>query len=130
MNRIAFVTFALVATILPALGEQTTAQVKESAPPSASNETARSLSEIALSEPLPPNQWVFEPGRGLKDYLLDGGQIVSTTGLMWPDGRPALIVYVAKGAEAFRCVDFFDSNFSYKNVSCSRLVSIKKPPQR
>ncbi len=75
----------------------------------------------------PLNQWVVELENSLKDYLLDGGKIVSSSALMWPDGRPSLIVYVVKGKETIRCVDWYNRDFTSNGFMCYRLIALKKP---
>lgn len=73
------------------------------------------------------SQWVPEPGRALKDYLADGGRIVASAGLSWPDRGPALVVYVEAGDETFRCIDWYDASFRPTGFMCYRLVTFKKP---
>lgn len=75
----------------------------------------------------PFSQWVPEPDMTLKDYLADGGRIVAAAGLSWPDGRPAVVVYVEARDETFRCVDMYDASFQSTGFMCYRLVAFKKP---
>jgi hypothetical protein len=75
----------------------------------------------AAQDPARDSQWIPEPGTSARDHLATGARIVSTDALTWPDGRSALIVYLAKDSEVFRCIDWYNRDFTPTGFSCNRL---------
>lgn len=70
-----------------------------------------------------PNQWQMKTTNvlSIRKIMDDGGKIISTDSLSWPDRGPALIVYLQKDKDVFRCMDYFNKDFQSTGYICYEL---------
>ncbi len=74
----------------------------------------------AIDLPGDAGQWQPDLQGSIGAYLQDGGVVVGTNGLFIA-GQPALIVYVQRGDNLFRCVDLYTESFKPTAYVCYAL---------
>ena len=88
-----------------------------------------SWSFIAQGQQSHIETWQITPGITLVDLIDHGATVISTDALIWPDGRPALIIYLqteGQSGRILRCIDWYDKNFLQTGSSCSRQVDPRR----
>lgn len=76
--------------------------------------------EQAIDLPGDVGQWQPDLQGSIGAYLQDGGVVVGTNGLFIA-GQPALIVYVQRGDNLYRCVDLYTESFKPTAYVCYAL---------
>lgn len=70
------------------------------------------------------SDWVLSHVGSSATFALLKGELLSSTGLSWPDGRQAVVTfwymdsYGFLGGEFFRCIDYFDKDMISTGGAC------------
>lgn len=63
------------------------------------------------------SQW-REVSENIASLMDQKGFLVSSSAMMWPDGKPVLVTYLRVDNDIYRCLDWYDQDFQPSGFQC------------